>query len=136
RAVLQGLLDTDGFVDKLGQPHIEQTSRQLADDICEIVRSLGGTVLTRIKRNSGYRKDGEFIQCRDVYRQSIRFSDASWCFRLKRKSVKVKKKQKTGHRMFRSIEFSRYAECQCIEIDHPRRLYLTDDLIPTHNTIG
>lgn len=27
-------------------------------------------------------------------------------------------------------------ECQCIEIDHPSHLYVTDDFIVTHNTHG
>jgi hypothetical protein len=38
--------------------------------------------------------------------------------------------------MFREIVFSRRVQAQCIEIDHPSRLYLTDDFIPTHNTVG
>jgi hypothetical protein len=40
-AVLRGIFDTDGFVDKHGQPAIEQTSERLARDITEIVQSLG-----------------------------------------------------------------------------------------------
>jgi hypothetical protein len=136
RAVLQGLLDTDGFVDKHGQPGIEQTSERLATDITWLVRSLGGTVLTRKRNNNGYRKNGKYIPCRAVYRQVIRFSDAQWCFRLTRKRLKVRDKIKPGHRMFREITFSRMAQAQCIEIDHPSHLYLTDDFIPTHNTVG
>lgn len=135
RAILQGILDTDGFVDKHGQPGIEQTSQLLAEHISELVRSLGGTVLTRVRKVNGYRtKAGEFRQCRPVYRQAIRFADARWCFRLKRKAEKVRPKAKTGNRMLQSITFSRLAEAQCIAVDCPRHLYLTDCLVPTHNT--
>jgi hypothetical protein len=132
---LQGILDTDGFVDRRGQPSIEQTSKLLAEHITELVQSLGGTVLTRLRKVAGYRdKQGNFKQCRPVYRQAIRFSDARWCFRLKRKAEKVRPKSKTGNRMLKSITFSRQAEARCIEIDCPRHLYLTDGFIPTHNT--
>ena len=137
RSVLQGLLDTDGFVDKHGQPAIEQTSELLAKDIEELVQSLGGSVLTSFRADNGYRKkSGEYVTCRPVYRQSIRFPDATWCFRLERKRSRTKPKLKTGNRMFRAIEPTRTALAQCIEIDHPRQLYLTNGFVPTHNTVG
>ncbi|TXH17280.1 MAG: hypothetical protein E6R03_04190 [Hyphomicrobiaceae bacterium] len=137
RAVLQGILDTDGFVDKHGQPAIEQTSQRLAEDITALVQSLGGTVLTRYREVNGYRNaDGDFVQCRPVWRQVIRFADASWCFRLPRKRSAVRPKAKTGNRIFESIVFSRRTQAQCIAIDDPRHLYLTDNFIPTHNTAG
>lgn len=136
-AVLNGILDTDGFVDKHGQPGIEQTSQRLAQDIEELVQSLGGTVLTRLRAVNGYRaKDGRFVTCRPVWRQVIRFADGRELFRLDRKRARCTVKRKTGHRMFRSIEFSRRAPAQCIELDTDRQLYLTNGMVPTHNTSG
>ena len=136
-AVLQGILDTDGFVDQRGQPAIEQTSEQLARDIEEIVQSLGGSVLTHLRAINGYRaKDGRFITCRPVWRQAIRVPDGSKLFRLKRKREICRPKRKSGHRMFRTVEFARRTETQCIELDSERQLYLTDGFIPTHNTAG
>jgi len=137
RSVLQGILDTDGFVDKHGQPGIEQTSERLARDITELVQSLGGSVLTRLRPVNGYRaKDGRFVQCRPVWRQVIRVPDGREMFRLERKRSACRPKRKTGHRMFRSIEFARYDEAQCIQIADKRALYLTDGFIPTHNTVS
>jgi len=136
-AMLQGILDTDGFVDKHGQPAIEQTSEALARDITELVESLGGSVLTSYRADNGYRdKAGAYVRCMPVWRQSIKIGDSRLCFRLRRKLEKCRNKRKTGHRMLRSVTFSRRAQCQCLEIDHPSRLYLTDHLIPTHNTFG
>lgn len=136
-SILQGLLDTDGFVDKHGQPAIEQTSERLARDIEEIVRSLGGTVLTRLRAVNGYRaSDGRYVVCRPVWRQVIRVPDGAALFRLERKRSRCRPKRKTGNRMFRSIEFARRAETQCIKISDPRSLYLTDGFVPTHNTSG
>lgn len=136
-AMLQGLLDTDGFVDKHSQPGIEQTSERLARDIEELVQSLGGSVLTRLRAVNGYRdKDGRFITCRPVWRQVIRMTDGASLFRLERKRAACRPKRKPGHRMFRTVEFARMAETKCIELDDDRQLYLTDGLIPTHNTSG
>lgn len=136
-AVLQGIFDTDGFVDKHGQPAIEQTSERLADDITELVQSLGGSILTRLRVVNGYRdKNGRFIQCRPVWRQVVRMADGAQLFRLSRKRDKCRSKRKSGHRMFRSIEFARHAETQCIKVADERALYLTDGFVPTHNTAG
>jgi LAGLIDADG-like domain len=136
-SVLQGVLDTDGFVDKHGQPGIEQTSQRLAQDIEEIVQSLGGTVLTRLREVNGYRaKDGRFVPCKPVWRQVIRMEDGSQLFRLRRKRDACRPKLKTGNRMFRSIEFARRAQAQCIQLDTARQLYLTNGFVPTHNTAG
>lgn len=135
--VLRGIFDTDGFVDKHGQPCIEQTSEQLARDIEEVIQSLGGSVLTRLRAINGYRaKDGRFVTCKPVWRQVVRMADGSKLFGLERKRAACRPKRKSGHRMFRKIEFARYDETQCIEIDDDRHLYLTDGMIPTHNTSG
>src|SRR4030067_885803 len=49
RELLRGLLDGDGFVNPHGQPALEQTSKQLADDVTFLVQSLGGYALTHHK---------------------------------------------------------------------------------------
>lgn len=36
----------------------------------------------------------------------------------------------------KSIEYVGVHECQCIEIDDPEHLYITDDMLITHNTVG
>ena len=137
RAILAGILDTDGTVDKHGTPVLEQTSERLAKNVTELVQSLGGSVLTSYKPVSGYRTpEGEFVRCKPVWRQRIRLADASWCFRLKRRVAKVRTKKKSGNRCVRSISFVRNSPAQCIEVDDPRHLYLTNGFIPTHNTAG
>lgn len=136
-AVLQGILDTDGSVNAHGQPTLEQTSERLARDVAWLVRSLGGSVLTQCKLRSGYKdKAGVFVQCRPVWRQVIKLPAWVAPFRLTRKAVLYRVQAKTGHRFFRTVEPSRMAECQCIQVSDPRALYLTDDFIPTHNTRG
>lgn len=40
------------------------------------------------------------------------------------------------HVRIKSIEYVREDECQCILIDSPKHLYITDDCIVTHNSVG
>ena len=48
--VLQGLIDTDGSIENDGHKIVYYSmSKQLADDVCWIVRSLGGMSRQRIK---------------------------------------------------------------------------------------
>lgn len=137
RAVLQGILDTDGFVDNRGQPHLEQTSWRLAKDVEILIQSMGGYVRTKEKQISTYTdKDKNLRFGRTVYRQAIILKDATWCFRLRRKKSLVRPKIKDGNRKFRNIWPSRVCEAKCISIDDPRHLYLTNGFVPTHNTVA
>ncbi|MCK5611892.1 hypothetical protein KAR91_59025, partial [Candidatus Pacearchaeota archaeon] len=125
-AVIQGLLDTDGHVVRDGQPSISTASKQLALDIREVAESLGATVLWREKDVKGYAT---------AYELKLRVPDAPNWFRLTRKIEKATVKKKPVKRMFRSIELIGKKECQCIMVDDPSHLYLTDRFIATHNTI-
>ena len=74
--LLRGLLDTDGHADRRGTG-IEYTSvsKSLAENVAELVHSLGGYASVSLKENCGYRnKDGEFVKCRDAYRVVIQFT--------------------------------------------------------------
>jgi len=44
-------------------------------------------------------------------------------------------RKKPVKRTFKSIELIGRKECQCIMVDDPRHLYLTDRFIATHNTV-
>ncbi|GHU38213.1 hypothetical protein AGMMS50256_37180 [Betaproteobacteria bacterium] len=44
------------------------------------------------------------------------------------------RKSAAAPRFIVSVVPDGFEEAQCIRIDHPSRLYITDDLIPTHNT--
>lgn len=129
-SVLKGLLDTDGWVDvgKRGN-HTAYctTSRRLADDVVFIVRSLGGTARIRRKEN---KHEGAWIV-------SISLPSGIQPFYLPRKA-ELHNVERTKYEPTRSIEEVYYVgkkKVQCISVDSPDGLYVTDDLIVTHNTI-
>jgi hypothetical protein len=134
--ILQGIFDSDGWVQRDGQPRIDQTSERLARDIGEVIESLGGAVRTTTKKGSYCRANGGRVACRVVYRSYIRHAEAPHFFQLKRKRERARPKKRGFTR--RLIASKRLASepCQCIEIDDPNGLYLTDRFIVTHNTVG
>ena len=137
--LLQGIMDTDGSVNQKGQPILEQCSEQLAKDVKELVESLGGSVKTTWDDSASYWSDRLLrqVQGRRRYRQTIRLGALNTkCFRLRRKIEKLVLPKKRGARLFSSVRLGAVAEMQCISVSNPRQLYLTNGLIPTHNTIS
>lgn len=138
REVLQGLMDTDGCVDGRGHCSFSSASKQLALDVQFIARSLGFKA-TLTNGATGYRKaDGEFVQCLDAHKVYIQGPDTQSLFKLSRKRERCRDDFNGGvstpHRRMVSIEKVFRAEAQCIAVDHPNQLYITDDFIVTHNT--
>jgi hypothetical protein len=133
-SILQGLVDTDGYINK-HTIEIATVSKQLAEDIRELVLSLGGRVSVTKKQGS-YRKLGIRISTQKYYRISFSFPDNNIVpSRLTRKISRFNPRIKYGSNKFISgIEYSHEEEAQCIMVDNPEHLYVTDDYIVTHNT--
>jgi superfamily II DNA or RNA helicase len=135
-AILNGLMDTDGFAGKrYPRRGVEfcSTSKQLALDIKEIVESLGGVcrVRSRITKFTyrGIKKDGK-----RSYTITFGGKVAARAFTLKRKLDRVSVGEKHQSWVISKIEPIGEKECRCILVDSPDHLYLTDHCIPTHNT--
>jgi SNF2 family DNA or RNA helicase len=134
-ALLQGLLDTDGCV-RNSDNNIEYTtvSPRLAHDVAFIVQSLGGTARIRTK-SASYVLNGERRACRLAYRMSVILPRAIQPFRLARKAAIYRGRPKYGpsRAIVDVIAVGRKA-AQCITVDAPDGLYVTDHCIVTHNT--
>lgn len=134
-AVLQGLLDTDGSVNKAGTSVTYCSSSEgLADDVTFIVESLGGTVTRREKDPAftyrGVRKIG-----RKAYELHLRLPAEVSPFRLGRKDALVRPKSKYKPvRYITNVIAIGCKQSQCIRVAHPSHLYVTDRFIVTHNT--
>ena len=134
--VLRGLMDTDGTVNKTGTScYFYTVSPLLAEDVTMLVRSLGGITRTSTKEPT-YVHNGERRKGSTCYVVNITMPPHLNPFRLTRKANLVKPKTKYAPtRYIVSVEPVGRKLAQCIMIDHPSHLYVTDDFIVTHNTI-
>jgi len=133
-SILQGLLDTDGYV---SGSHIEYSSasKDLADGVREIVLSLGGRA--KITRRMGsYKLNGVSKTTIYNYRVSISFPDNGIVpFRLSRKVKNFKPQTRFQHKFIKDISFEdAEVEMQCIAVNSPDSLFVTTDYNLTHNT--
>lgn len=135
--ILQGLLDTDGYVGK-GRSRIEYVtvSEQLAIDVVELVRSLGGVARISLKKTLTYIHKGNVTPCKQAYRINIRFSNGINPFRLSRKASILKPSNKLNYITITSIEKVEDVKCTCIEVDATDHLYVTGSYMVTHNTVA
>ena len=132
-AVLQGLLDTDGTVDKSnGGVTFSTASSRLADDVIELVQSLGGKVRRRL-RHPHYKYLGERREGLPSHSLCIRLLGFD-LFRLTRKLALVHAPKRRNDPLIVSITSEGVADCTCIEVDHPSHLYQIEGHLVTHNT--
>lgn len=133
-ALLQGLMDTDGTVSK-NRLSYTSVSEQLIQDVKWIVQSLGGTsVIT--DRIPSYTYKGEKKLGQRAYTAHINLPNEIKPFRSEIKSGKYTGNSKYFPRRYIDhVESLGQKEGQCIYIDHPDHLYLTDEFIVTHNTL-
>lgn len=135
-ALLQGLLDTDGYVAKEGGTvQYTTASPTLKDDVSELVWSLGGTVRESSKIPTyTYKNQKKVGQL--AYTLTINLPSSVTPVTTKKKLERVIPKTKyTPTRYIKSIEFDRYDDTQCIMVDDETHTYVTDQYIVTHNTM-
>lgn len=130
-ALLQGVMDTDGYCDQTGQCEITLTRKQLAENVTELILSLGAKCTMR---ESAAKLDGRYMGPR--YRMKFMLADPA--FRLPRKLVRQKRAGFRGGERRRYIVAVRPAErvpLRCIQVDAPSHCYLAGrSMIPTHNS--
>jgi deoxycytidine triphosphate deaminase len=128
-ALLEGLMDTDGYVDKLGRCDLTTVKRDLAWQYRELVASLGFRPTLAQKRAV---LNG--VDCGPKF--EIQFTPDENVFRLSRK-VNRQKAEGRFHK-FRAIADVRpvpSVPVRCIEVSSPRGQFLVSrSYIPTHNS--
>ena len=136
-ALLQGLMDTDGYITKDGSVITFTTiSSQLKDDFVFLVQSLGGIchVNTKIPKYFN-KKYNEYRTGALAYTIGIKLPKSIKPFRLTRKLQRLNDRVLEPFRYITDIEYIGEDDCQCIYIDSKEHLYLTNDFIVTHNTM-
>lgn len=138
-SILQGLLDSDGYCSKVESGlssgvFYYSTSKSLANDVSEIVQSLGGVARISYKHPK-YKYKGESLVGKKCYIVNIKLPFHIVPFRLSRKAKLIKKSSKyTLSRYIKDISFERCDESVCISVEAEDRLYVTENGIVTHNT--
>lgn len=138
-ALLQGLMDTDGTVKKNGEASFCTTSYQLALDVVELVRSLGGNAKVRGPRDRRGRVsiiNGHEATTRLIsYEFNISFMNDINPFYLSRKAERVSNRASTHLNTIDSITLFGKEEVMCIQVEDPEHLYIIQDYTVTHNSL-
>ncbi len=133
-ALFQGLMDTDGWIEKWGSIRFCTVSEQLAKDVASLARSLGGFCSIATK-NTTYTYKDERKQGRLAYVLNMSFRAGFDAFTLTEKKDRLRTSWDRQRRItFKSIESTRVANAQCISVSHPQKTYVTNDYVVTHNT--
>lgn len=135
RELLRGLLDSDGECGTQGSIGYSSTSKQLAEDVIWLVRSLGGKAMMQEAGKHGWYPDGEGgrVECRDCYRVTI---NLDWNpFTIEHRKARWKPSEhRYMTRWIESIEYSHDEDAMCITVEAEDGLYLANDFIVTHNS--
>ena len=134
--LLQGLMDTDGCISNRGCAMFTTSSKQLADDVAWLCRSLGGRCSVTLQKEPKYTYKGEKKIGRPSYWVRLNLPPELSPVKTKRKLANYSKKHRQRPHSLTSIEKAGRKQCRCILVSSPECLYITDDFIVTHNTYG
>jgi replicative DNA helicase len=133
-ALLQGLMDTDGWVESFGAVRFCTVSEQLSKNVQALVRSFGGYCEIKTK-NTSYVHNGVKQSGRLAYVLNIAGLGEIPVFRLLAKVNRHRKGSRNKRLNIVSIQpLDQEVEMACIKVSHPRELYVCNDYIVTHNT--
>jgi replicative DNA helicase len=134
RALLAGLLDTNGAVSQSGSVHFAVTSRRLADNVRELLHSLGYRCGRGQKRVAG-RTPGSSVAYTVTFTTS---DDVFWLERKRAMHRQLRPQSMTARTRQRFITDVRpvpSVPVRCVQVDNPDQMYLAGRaMIPTHNS--
>ena len=126
-SLLQGLIDSDGCIDKNGKVHFSNTNKKMISGIVELISSLGIKYTQEdIKPKSENHKPSHII----------RFTSGLEISRLPRKKENIRKDilKQTEHRKIISVDFVKKGSATCFVVSSPDRTFLAGrEMIVTHN---
>lgn len=113
QSLLQGLLDTDGYINNRGLFEFSTVSNQLMLDFKELVYSLGYSI---------------------NYKLHSRDNDPNSYSEVPIHRITQLKGYKYGNKIIKIRSTGRNTKMQCIKVSNNDNLYITDNYIVTHNT--
>jgi len=125
--ILAGLLDADGSVDSWSsKTRFTSTSKQLRDDVVELVKSLGGSAS---KAEAHREHDGKPTE----YNTQIRLKFNPFRLSYKKRDYSTSWKVQWKKRIV-DIKYARSEEATCITVSDKSSLFITRGYTITHNT--
>lgn len=138
--LLQGMMDADGSCDREGRITACTISERMANDYVYLIRSLGGlaqkhysaprSLKNKSKKLSGVKSEWS----KPIWRVNISHRNVLKPFTLKRKLSKMTVTHKYQYRAIKSIEPCGTGDATCFAVKHPRKLFVIDGFVVTHNT--
>ena len=128
-SLLQGLMDSDGYVDEFGRCEFVSTREVLSDAVRHLAASLGLRPVTRKKRAL---LNG--VDCGPAYQ--VTFTPRLPVFRLPRKLARLKTDERAHRsRAIVAVEPGPSVPVRCIEVTSESGLFLAgESFVPTHNS--
>lgn len=129
RALLAGLMDSDGHADNYGRCEFVNCNVALCQAVLELVRSLGCGASTSLRHraNGKDRKQDSWV---------VRFRPSWSPFRLSRKVARARIGRARDRHYIAAVEPVASRRTVCIEVDSPSHLFLAgESMVPTHNSI-
>ena len=133
RALLAGILDTDGTVTSTGSVQLAVTNQRLAGGVRELVLSLGYRCSVTTKRVKGRHEASSTCYM-------VNFTTSDEVFRLPRKEANHQERlrhypQRTRWRYIVDVRRVPSVPVRCVQVDNADQLYLAGrGMVPTHNS--
>jgi RAD2/SF2 helicase len=134
--LLNGLLDTDGYVSPNGSISFTSTSKEMAHQVLSLVYSLGG-MGSIAERQKYYTWKGKKLPGRPSYDVKIRHPEPERLFTLPKKKCRLNNNNqyaKTLKNQFWYVDRIGTGNTVCISVEHESKLFLLEDYVVTHNT--
>ena len=128
-ALLQGLMDSDGYIDEFGRCEFVNTREDLSWAVHQLAASLG---LRPTRRKKRAMLNG--IDCGPAFQ--VEFTPRLPVFRLARKLARLKTDARGHeHRAVRAVRAVPTVPVRCIQVSAPSGMFLVgDSYVPTHNS--
>jgi replicative DNA helicase len=130
RALLRGLLDTDGYATPQGSVEFAVTTERLANDVFELVVGLGYRAALRTKRVPGRTEASSTSY-------TVSFTTSHRVFGLDRKAERQVCATRNGTSLRYIVDVRPIASVsvRCVQVDNDDHMYLAGrTMIPTHNS--
>lgn len=137
RALLDGLIATDGYIGKGGTVDFSNSNKQLIDGVEKLARSLGiyCKVTSRIPK---YTHNGTKREGKRAYRVFMRPEECPTTLTRKKETYDRAKKlyKNKGYVGIKNIEKLKIKPSVCIGVDNGDKLFIAGNYITTHNSFS